>query len=77
MENLIKSQKEKLVELQEYLRVKEADLEKVAINQRYYKCVGIICMCMYSLRSCLVTQKTSWNRLQLHCSTLKRSYIAL
>jgi len=29
MENLIKSQKEKLVELQEYLRVKEADLEKV------------------------------------------------
>ena len=29
LENLIKSQKDKLAELQEYLRAKEADLDKV------------------------------------------------
>lgn len=31
LENLIKSQKDKLAELQEYLRTKEVDLEKVGV----------------------------------------------
>jgi len=43
MENLIKSQKEKLVELQEYLRVKEADLEKVCTLVRAIRCT-VICI---------------------------------
>lgn len=33
LENLIKSQKDRLAELQEYLRAKEADLEKVVPYQ--------------------------------------------
>ena len=33
LENLIKSQKDKLAELQEHLRAKEADLEKVVSCQ--------------------------------------------
>ena len=33
LENLIKTQKDKLAELQEYLRAKEADLEKVSLQE--------------------------------------------
>ena len=33
LENLIKTQKDKLAELQAYLRAKEADLEKVSLQE--------------------------------------------
>ena len=41
LENLIKSQKDKLAELQEYLRAKEADLEKVVPCQLYQTSVEV------------------------------------
>ena len=84
LENLIKSQKDKLAELQEYLRAKEADLEKVVpteyqatIKLHNYVCLLRSRSCLVTLRMSWMQKSKSWRKQPLSSTLLKRNCFVL